>query len=249
MEQIAYRRVAAELRQQIEVGQYAPGDRLPPERDLTELFQVSRPTIREALSLLRKEGRVVIEHGKGAFVAPPRTVQRLSRSRLGKAARDADRGAFFGDAAIGGFTPSVSVRVWFEPADAETASLLQISEGDEVTVRDRVMRANGLAVQLATSRLPRNVTRDTLIEQVDTGPGGTYSRLEHAGFTLAECFPERVSSRAATADEATTMQLAQGVPILVVTRIAITTDGMPLEVNVMRMAADRYELLYDVSTR
>lgn len=86
---------------------------------------------------------------------------RLARSRLSRAARANNEGAFLADAKAQGFTPSSSVRIRFEPVDERAAELLQIEPGAEVTVRDRVMRANGLVVQLAVSRFPRGFTRGT----------------------------------------------------------------------------------------
>jgi GntR family transcriptional regulator len=213
--------------------------------DLVGTYGVSRPTIRDAVGLLRTEGVVVAEHGRGIFVKPPTKVQRLSRTRLSKAARQENKGAFLGDAAAGGFTPSTTVKIRFEPADERTAELLGIEPGTEVCVRDRVMRADGLAVQIAVSRLPRQHTRGTPIEETDTGPGGTYARLEEAGHEFAP-FEEVVRTRMPTPEEASALQLLEGVPVLHVTRIARTTDGTALEVNDMVLAGDRYELSYQI---
>ncbi|QUQ70590.1 GntR family transcriptional regulator [Kutzneria sp. CA-103260] len=244
----AYRQIAADIRERINSGEYAPGAQLPSEQDLTATYDVSRPTIRDAVGLLRAEGVVYAQHGRGVFVTPPRTVQRLSRSRLSKAARQENKGAFLGDAAAGGFTPSTTVKIRFESADERTAELLGIDPGTEVTVRDRVMRADGLAVQLAVSRLPRQFTRGTLIEETNTGPGGAYARLEDAGHEFAP-FEEIVRARMPSPEEASTLQLAEGVPVLHVTRIARNTDGVALEVNDMILAADRYELGYEIPAR
>ena len=49
-----------------------------------------------------------------------------------------------------------------------------------------------------------------------------------------------------TPEEASTLQLAEGVPVLHVTRIARNTDGVALEVNDMILAGDRYELDYQI---
>ncbi len=49
-------------------GSLAPGDRLPPERDLAQQFEVSRPTVREALRALAILGVIEIRHGGGVFV-------------------------------------------------------------------------------------------------------------------------------------------------------------------------------------
>ncbi|MEV6641654.1 GntR family transcriptional regulator [Amycolatopsis sp. NPDC051371] len=240
----AFRQVAADLREKIASGRFSPGEQLPSERDLVDSYGVSRPTVRDAVNLLRAEGLVTSEHGRGVFVRPPASIRRIARSRLSREARERNRGAFLADAAAQGFTPSTSVKVRFEEADDRVSGYLAIEPGSDVTVRDRVMRADGLVVQLAVSRLPRELTRDTAIEQVDTGVGGTYARLEEAGHRLAS-FVEHVGARMPTPDEASLLQLADGVPVITVTRVAYREDGSPIEMNDMTLAADRYQLSYE----
>jgi DNA-binding FadR family transcriptional regulator len=63
-----YREVADQLRQLIESGEYGPGTRMPPERDLASQLGISRPTVREALIALEVEGRVKIRMGSGIYV-------------------------------------------------------------------------------------------------------------------------------------------------------------------------------------
>jgi GntR family transcriptional repressor for pyruvate dehydrogenase complex len=72
-------RVARRLAEAIETGQHRPGERFPPERELTERFGVSRMVIREAMSRLKAEGLVESRQGLGAFVAsePGSTVLRI----------------------------------------------------------------------------------------------------------------------------------------------------------------------------
>ena len=66
-----YRQVAEQLRQLFDSGEFAVGDRLPPERELAERMGISRPTIREALIALEVEGRVRIRVGSGIYVTAP----------------------------------------------------------------------------------------------------------------------------------------------------------------------------------
>jgi DNA-binding GntR family transcriptional regulator len=63
-----YRRIAAELRCQIERGVYPPGGRLPSEAALARRHGVSRETVRRALAQLRAAGLATVVHGKGWFV-------------------------------------------------------------------------------------------------------------------------------------------------------------------------------------
>ena len=67
--------VARDLAIRVDSGDLKPGDRLPPERELMEIYGVSRTVVREAISSLRSSGRVATHQGRGAFVkTSPATV-------------------------------------------------------------------------------------------------------------------------------------------------------------------------------
>lgn len=59
------------LRQAIEAGQLAVGERLPPERELAASFGVGRSSVREALSVLQMGGLLEVRHGQGTYVLGP----------------------------------------------------------------------------------------------------------------------------------------------------------------------------------
>ncbi|QUH02529.1 GntR family transcriptional regulator [Saccharopolyspora erythraea] len=236
-----YREIADVLRGEIDSAVWGVGDKLPAEPELIARFDASRTTIRQALAELRDAGLVHMRHGVGVFVAPPRVVKRVdSRERLSKARRQRNEAAFLAEAANQGFTPSSSVRVWFEPAQ-EFAELFKIEETDELCIRDRVMRADGQPVMLAVSRLPREITRGTALEEVDTGAGGAHARLEDLGFepTFHE---EIVGARMPDANEKQMLDLGSG-PVLTVQRRTYSGDRL-VEVNDMVMSGVGYELRY-----
>jgi GntR family transcriptional regulator, transcriptional repressor for pyruvate dehydrogenase complex len=66
-----YERVAAEIERYVDTARLEPGDRLPSERELAVLLQVSRPSLREAIKILEGGGRLRIRHGQGMFVREP----------------------------------------------------------------------------------------------------------------------------------------------------------------------------------
>jgi GntR family transcriptional repressor for pyruvate dehydrogenase complex len=66
-----YEEVADRLESLIHDGVYAPGDRLPSERDLMRQFGVGRPAVREALFALEKMGLVAVSSGERAQVTRP----------------------------------------------------------------------------------------------------------------------------------------------------------------------------------
>src|SRR4051812_23232063 len=63
-----YRQIADQIAALIERGEYAVGERLPPERDLAKQLGVSRPSVREALIALEVEGYVDVRVGSGVYV-------------------------------------------------------------------------------------------------------------------------------------------------------------------------------------
>jgi DNA-binding FadR family transcriptional regulator len=81
-----YQRVAESLAAAITAGQYAVGTRLPAERDLAVEFDVSRPTIREAMIALEMRGMVEAKNKSGVYVIGNKT----GDGRLG----ELDVGAF-----------------------------------------------------------------------------------------------------------------------------------------------------------
>ena len=177
----------------------------------------------------------------------PPAVRRVSRTRLARSERRRGRRAFLSDAEASGFTPRVAVKIRIEQAGTRIADLLAIDPDELVLVRDRVMYADDLPVQLAVSRLPRKLTEGTAIENVDTGPGGAYARLEEAGYKLTR-FAESVRSRLPTPTESRALRLREGQHVLAVTRVAYA-GVRPVEVNDMVLTADRYELVYEIPAR
>jgi len=60
--------IAEQIRSSILAGEFSPGDKLPPERELAEMFSVSRPSVREALNMLTSSGLVMSYQGGGTVV-------------------------------------------------------------------------------------------------------------------------------------------------------------------------------------
>jgi len=102
---------------------YKAGDRLPPERELADLLQVSRPTLREALRVLEMTGIVESRHGGGTFIQDMVSVGVVSPLALVLRATDDIVGDLW------------ETRIIFEPAIAARAALRATPESiDELDV-------------------------------------------------------------------------------------------------------------------
>lgn len=133
------------LAQAIRLGVLADGDRLPPERELAEMFGVSRATLREAIGALRDAGllRSTRGRGGGTFVATPSGKRRKSaapKPRLTAAA----------------INDVLALRRIIEPGAAALAATRALAAADRATLHRCLREATESRAQqrrLADSRL------------------------------------------------------------------------------------------------
>ncbi|GAB3657938.1 GntR family transcriptional regulator [Actinocorallia lasiicapitis] len=240
-----YRQVVILLRAAIADGEFPPGTLLPPEPELADRFGVNRATVNRALTMLRTEGLVRPERGRGTTVSKLPINRREAVARQNPAVREADgnRGAFDAEIKALGLTPEVAVVVSQQPAPPEIAQYLGIEPGAPVVARARDMLADGIHVQLATSYLPLSIAEGTALLSEDTGPGGTYSRLAELGLAPAE-FTETVRVRTPSEEEAAALHMDLDQRVCSITRLARTASGRIVEVNKIVVPAHQWELSF-----
>lgn len=244
-----YRQIAGMLRDAIRSNWLAPGERLPSETELIEHFGVARMTVRQAVQELRSEGLVIAQHGRGVFVRPAPPIRRLASDRFARQHRADGKAAFTIEAEKSGYAPQVdNIVVSREKPNPTVAERLRVSEDDEIVVRSRRYVANSRPVETAVSYIPAVFAAGTQIEQIDTGPGGIYARLEENGHALAR-FTEEVAARMPTPEERRQLELEPGVPVLTVLRTAYDTSDVALEVCDTVKVASAYLLEYEFPAR
>jgi GntR family transcriptional regulator len=240
---LGYRAIADELRTRIESGQYAPGTRFPAEDALAREFGVSRQTVNTALLQLRGEGLIRVERGVGTTVRelPMLTTERIGRQDQARREAGGARGAFQAEMERLGLIPGTETTVTREEAPPRVREILGTTA---VVVRRRQMLAGDVPVQLATGYYPAGITAGTAVEQVDTGAGGTYSRLAELGHAPAH-FTERITLRLADEDEASFLRLDTEQRVYELERVARDADGLAVEVNLIVMPAHQWQLVYE----
>jgi DNA-binding GntR family transcriptional regulator len=131
-DQPVYTQLAESLRQQILAGSYRPGERLPSENMLVEMYKVSPMTVRRAINLLASQGIVATARGSGTFV---------KEVELGSASFYLqDLKELFGDATS---TTVKLLEARFRPADERVARKLCIREGERAIFIRRLLLVDG----------------------------------------------------------------------------------------------------------
>lgn len=232
-----WRPIAADLRRRIRSGEYAVGERLPSNAALRDRFGVSGQTVQHAMNSLRSEGLVETRPGLGWFAGkPPDVVALPRRPRPGRRAA--------GDAWSGCGVEKVVTEVRCDVASTRIAAELRVPRGAEILVRRRTMYDGGEVVALASSFFPRSLTRGTVIEAEDTGPGGVFACLLRLGHDVVR-HVERVTAGIAGDEEA--RRFGRADPPVVFRLVRITSgDTAVLGVIHIVVLADRFELCYEL---
>lgn len=241
-----YKQIADHLRQEILTGRMKPGEKLPSESALVSEFDVAQGTVRQSLAVLRGEGLVVAEHGRGVFVRQRPPIRRVAHDRFSRAHREAGMAAYLAEAAKEHVTPRVDV-FFVGPEDApnDVAERLRVRPGAKVLVRRRVYFSDGEPTEMAASYIPWSLARGTAMTKVDTGPGGIYARLEERGHRLGR-FTEDVSARMPSPEEMRALRMPSGTPVLTLVRVAYDVHDKPLEVCDTVMSSAHYVLNYEL---
>ncbi len=244
-----FRQIADQLRDAITSGRLGEGDQLPSEAQMIEHYGITRMTARQALGVLKGEGLVVAQHGRGVFVRSRPRVRRLGSDRFARRHRDQGKAAFLAEVEGAGAKPTVDrIKVTAERPSRDIVRRMGLPANERVVVRRRRYLVDGHPVEFATSYLPAAIAKGTPITEPNPGPGGIYARLEELGHRL-DHFEEEISARMPHPDEVRELVLADGVPVFHLIRTAFDTEGQAVEVCDTVMSSDAFVLDYHLPAR
>jgi DNA-binding GntR family transcriptional regulator len=237
----AYLQIADDIRSQILEGALSADDQLPSEPALMQDYGVSRIVVRQALDVLRSEGLIVKQQGRGSFVRAQRP---LTKRVLGSLYTERPGTSPFAAAtAAGGQAPEWDYQSRKTTATQAIADRLGIAAGDPVMRTSYRFLADDQPVMLSTSFEPLAITDGTPIEQPESGPvTGVIPRMDSIGVHITHV-GEDVSGRAARPYEAEVLNVPVGVPVLVIERTYYVEDK-PVETADIVVSSERYLLSY-----
>ena len=241
----AYRQIADRLRERIASGELAPGDRLPSEAELMDTYSAARATVRQAVGVLRSEGLVVAEQGRGAFVRGRPPVRRLAYDRFARRHRERGRAAFLAE--MEGRQPEVEVlAVESYAAPVEIAGRLGVAEDAKVLRRFRRYLDGGQPLEIADLIHPVVNCRGHS-DGGDQPRSGRDLRTHRRAGTPARPLRRGCDGADANSRGGARPAVAGGnAAVLHLVRTAYDSEGQAVEVCDTVMAADRYVLSYEL---
>jgi GntR family transcriptional regulator len=223
-----YRRIAEELRQEIESGRLARGSQLPTELQLRERFDASRNTVRDAVKSLIALGLVETRPGQGTFVTRK----------------------------IDPFVTTLSEEPETGFGGGDRAALLSEVSGDHTNFaaseprRHQERRIDETPWSLQTSFYPMKYVLDgaTKLIEANNIPRGAVRYLEEIFGLKQTGYRDWLTVRAPDSNEISFFELPGDgrVPVFEIFRTAFDQHGTPMRLTITVFAADRNQFIVNV---
>ena len=226
-----YLQIAEAIGSLVTSGVLPPGYVLPPERVLCEQFCVSRMTLRQAMSLLAREGLIDSRRGVGTIVTHSRL--RKQQQELRSFSEEIRQ--------RGGCPESRLISLELATPTAAVRGFFGLREGQKVHELQRVRLNDGEPLALEIACIPERLCPG--LERFDLAKSSLYQILEQSyGLSLDSC-SEEISAEIPNSLYRKLLSLPARTAVLVVNRKTYTNDGRPVEFTRSVFRGDRYSAL------
>jgi GntR family transcriptional regulator len=234
-----YSRIESIIRNKIFSGQFEPGEKLPREEDLALEYNVSKITVRNALSRLEAEGLIVRTPGKGTFIAENIPVQKqfIVTGGIHDIVLDAKR---YEVKPLG--IETIKVR------EARITSIIRnffnFLNNDEITIVRRIRLLKGTPIYFLENFIPKDIAKHLSIKELSQKPLLSILK-EKAGFVVGrgEMYIEAIP---ADADVAEILNAQIFEPIILMQVFYWFPSGDPFEVVNAFMRSDYFKYKVDL---
>lgn len=229
-----YHQLKALLQRHIDEGGWKPNDRLPTETELSARYNVSKITVRQALTELVQMGYVRREQGRGTFVAEPKLEQgpreltsfseEMRRHGLKAASKVLERKVV--------------------PANEDLVENLQVEPGASVFVLKRLRLADAEPMGVQTAHIPLDLAPG--LEREKFSNVSLYEVLQSQYGLYATAARETHYATGVDAENAAILRVPVNSPALSAERVTFLASGRPLEYVTSVMRGDRYRIVLDL---
>lgn len=227
-----YQQLHRYLAEVLTSGRIPKDSQLPPERILAEMAEVSRVTVRQAISQLVADGLVEQRRGSGSFVrSQPAKHEQSLTSLVSFSETMQERGRTSESVVLshGLFSPS--------PEEVVT---LGMAAGARVARIERLRLSDGLPMALEISTLPENI-----LHQPERVEKSLYDVLRRDGRAPVRAI-QRVTAINVSQKEAKLLKLNEGAAALKIIRIGYLASGRPIEFTQGVYRSDTYDFVSEL---
>jgi GntR family transcriptional regulator len=215
-----YQQIKDLLTRSLQAGEWKPGESIPSEVELAVRFKVSQGTVRKAIDEMATENLLVRRQGKGTFVAThseENTQYRFLRLKPDEGVPPAMQRRL------------IDCRRMRAPMDV--ARTLELKSGETAVQLRRLLLSGERPVVLDDIWLPGNLFKGLTAEKLSGYRGPMYSLFESEFGVHMIRAEEKLRAVAAEAEEAQTLAVPVGAPLLSVERLSFTYGDKPVELR------------------
>ena len=223
----AYIRIHDAIKKEIDEGVWEIGQRLPSERDLADDYEVSRMTLRQAITLLVEEGILERRVGSGTYVASHRVQEKMRGTT-----------SFTEIVRSQGKMPSSQlISYQRKPANETEIQQLQLKATDYVIRMERVRFADNVPLVFEVASIPEELIRSFNREDITEH---FFQTLTDNGYEIGKS-QQTIYARNASERVANYLKIPRNHAILALTQLSYFTDGRPFEYVHSQYVGDRFE--------
>ncbi len=227
-----YQQVIDDIRQGIDDGRYEVGQKIPSESELSEIYAVSRITIRRAIEELSASGYLTKKQGKGTYVNPPKIHKKVLQTSPAQ--------SFTSMCEAAGRVPGARLiqRECGFPRNRE-AQLLGIDDKTEVMAIRRVRTADGIPITFETVILPVEEFSYLLEEDLNDASLNEVLR-RHGARRPGKVMDTCMELIRANSELAELLEVSVGEPLFDEVGVFADEDGKPLFLGHGRIVASMF---------
>jgi len=222
-------RVYTALREWIDTGRYAPGEKIASEEEIGQMFGVSRITTRKAIDLLVDDDLVYRMHGKGTYVSE-NVRQRVGIDNIKKRMRAGRRRTHH--------SKIQKADVSVINADPRTCLDLKLPPDSKVLRASYIRTFSGQPVGYMEAFIPIKFGLE--IKPVDLNSNTPLRLLEQSGVEIGSA-NQLISATLADSHLADLLGVLVGSPLLRIKHVVLDAAEQPVERFVAYYRADQYE--------
>lgn len=246
-----YRKIAEDLRRQIEEGGLAPGQQLRTELELRERYEASRNTVRDAIKWLMTRGLVETRPGQGTFVVEKIDPFVTTLTRRPDTAAGSKGDTYLWEVSARLRAPKASdPRVEIQKVDSKVAAELHVAIDSTVVSRHQQRYIDGTPWSLQTSFYPMELVQRGAVKlmQAQDIDGGTIRYLGEALGVKEVGWHDMLTVRAPDETEAAFFKLPGDgrVSVIETRRTAFDEEGTPVRLTISAYPADRNQFAVNV---
>ncbi|MCP1639400.1 GntR family transcriptional regulator [Streptococcus gallinaceus] len=223
----AYITIHDKIKEEIDDQIWKIGERLPSERDLAERFNVSRMTLRQAITMLVEEGVLERKVGSGTYVASTRVQEKMRGTT-----------SFTEIVHSQGKSPSTKLISYQKKLASETErQRLQLGANDLVIRMERIRYADNVPLVFEVASIPEKLIRN--FNKTDI-TNHFFKTLAVNGYEIGKS-QQTIYAKTASDRVAEYLEVAKGHAILALTQVSYFTDGQAFEYVRSQYVGDRFE--------